>query len=396
MCVADPVKIFALVGVALVVLMSGCDERGESDEVMVGMRVNSVLGGVTPDGYLFADGSHQFRFPNDHGAHPGYRSEWWYLTAVLKDSEGEEYGMQFTLFRQALAPRPTGDGPWHAAEAYLGHLAITDVERGMHIEAQRLTRGHPQLAGAGTVPKFRAYIEDWSIEADGAGAFLLSAHDIDQQIAVQLRLTQEQPIVLQGNRGLSRKSAGSGSYYYSLPRLHAAGHLELGARSVKVAGLGWFDREWSTSVLSEQQAGWEWFALQLDDGRSVMAYRFRRRDGRRDEFDHGSIVRPVAASSADVLTTDHAAVTELHSGSFALQPLRYWADERGVNWPVQWRLTIGAEELIVDAMLDDQVMDTSVVYWEGIVAVRAPSGKSVGRGFMELTGYEEQGEDSGG
>lgn len=388
MPLVDGTKLLAVLCVAWCGMLGGCTETHEATSgVMSGLRVSSVLGGDVASGYLIADGSHVFAFPRDHAAHAGYRSEWWYLTAVLRDGNGHEYGVQFTLFRQALAPRPTGAGPWHTAVAYMGHLAISDVARGEHVEAQRLARGHPQMAGVDGLPRLRAYIEDWSIESSGDGEFTLSARDADQQIDVQLQLTQQRPIVLQGEGGLSRKSAGSASYYYSLPRLQASGRLEIGTRSVKVSGLGWFDREWSTSVLTAEQAGWDWFALQLDDGRSVMAFRLRRRDGARDTFDRGMIVEPVSDSSSTFLTTDHPGVTELRPGTFELQPVRFWADERGVHWPVQWRLTVGAEQLTVTAMFDNQVMDTSVVYWEGIVALEDADGNSIGRGYMELTGY---------
>jgi len=384
----DRTKLVVVLWVAWCGLLAGCTETREATPgVMSGLRVSSVLGGDVASGYLIADGSHDFAFPRDHAAHAGYRSEWWYLTAVLRDDDGNEYGVQFTLFRQALAPRPTGAGPWHAAIAYMGHLAISDVARAVHVEAQRLARGHPQMAGVNGVPRLRAYIEDWSIESGPDGEFTLSARDADRQIDVQLRLTQQRPIVLQGEGGLSRKSADSASYYYSLPRLHASGRLQIGTRNVNVSGLGWFDREWSTSVLTSEQTGWAWFALQLDDGRSLMAFRLRRQDGARDEFDRGMIVEPGSESSSMVLTTDHPGVTELRPGSFELQPLRFWSDERGVHWPVQWLLTVGAEQLTVTAMFEDQVMDTSVVYWEGIVALEDADGKSIGRGYMELTGY---------
>ena len=381
----------------ILLLVAACgDERpGSSPAAMSGLRVEALLGEVSDEGFLRAQRPRQFVFPQDHGAHPGYRSEWWYVTATMADERGREYGVQFTLFRQALTPQPAGDGPWHTGVVYLGHLAVTDVAAQRHVEAQRFARGHPQLAGVRTASGWSLYIDDWTLQqpeqqhTEGALTFRLQARErghADPEFGVDLQMTQTQAIVLQGQRGLSRKSADGGSYYYSMPGLQVQGTLHLADRSVKVSGQGWLDREWSTSVLPAGVAGWDWFALQLSDGRRIMAFRLRRRDGGRDEFDHGMVVGAQAPLTGIVGAGDPG-VRLLTPTDFELRPLRYWRDERGVEWPVSWSLIIGEEIFSIAALVDDQVMETAILYWEGIVGVRDQAGADIGRGYMELTGY---------
>ena len=181
--------------------------------------------------------------------------------------------------------------------------------------------------------------------------------------------------VLQGEQGWSRKSESQASYYYSWPRLQIVGEIGTGGETHKVRGLGWFDHEWSTSVLSDEQVGWEWFALSLDDERDLMVFRLRRQDGQRDRHDHGMLVAKDGSRRL------------LDSTDFELQPERTWTDPDGVGWPLGWRLTVGPEEFFIETPVDDQRMQTLIPYWEGLVVVRSTAGRRVGQGYMELTGY---------
>ena len=196
-----------------------------------------------------------------------------------------------------------------------------------------------------------------------------------ETFGVDLVLRDTRPPVPQGDRGLSAKGPGAGSYYYSVPRIAIEGTLRIGDREVEAAGLGWFDREWSTSGLGAGQIGWDWFALQLDDGRSLMLFQIRRRDGARGAYDQGILVSPDGSMRA------------LSSADFALSPERVWRDDAGTRWPIRWRLAVGDETFVVDAAIEDQVMDTSIRYWEGLVRVSDPMARDLGRGYMELTGY---------
>ncbi len=350
------------------------------------MRISAVLGERDLVGFNQATQPREFVFPQDHGLHPGYRSEWWYITAVLKDADGREFGVQYTLFRQALTPTPTGAGPWHSGQAYMAHVAVTDVDNNRHFHDQRFVRGHPKLAGVTAADGFRAWLEDWVLEGLNVDArqFDLRLLAPTTRFDLDLELRQQQPIVLQGDAGLSHKGVGAASYYYSMPRMQISGAIEIDGQRHEVTGLGWLDREWSTSVLPVGVAGWDWFALQFFDASSLMAFRLRREDGLRDEYDHGLRVPTFnsAAQSAD------ASGTVLGTEDFELTPMRYWEDKTGIHWPVGWQLSLKDEQFFIEALVDDQLMDTGILYWEGIVGVTDADGTSVGRGYMELTGYD--------
>jgi predicted secreted hydrolase len=343
------------------------------------VRLGEVLGETGEEGFARADRPWTFEFPRDHGPHPDFRSEWWYLTANLRAASGDEYGVQFTLFRQALRPAPVVAGAWDGSQIYLAHVALTDVAAGTHREAERLTRAHPRLAGVSAAP-FRAWIDGWSLAAEGEGleGLVLDASTADFSLA--LRFDPRKPIVLQGDRGLSPKGPGQASYYYSIPRLTAQGRIERGGETVEVTGAAWLDREWSTSVLSDAQRGWDWFALQMTSGEDLMVFQLRRRDGQRDPYDQGLWVD--AAGEGRHLT----------AADFTLEPLRFWRDDRGTAWPVAWMVTLsrpgGPRRLRVEAAVDNQLMETLLTYWEGLVWVFDESGQRVGTGYLEMTGYE--------
>ncbi len=331
--------------------------------------------GENGDGSGFAEAlsPRSFQFPADHGAHPAYRNEWWYLTCALKSAGGSEFGVQFTLFRRALFPQGDAKDPWRNGQAYLAHFAVTDVHSGVHRAAERLARGHPALSGTvveGTA--VRAFLEDWRLDM-GPAAWTLNA-TVDG-LAAALELRPSKPPVLQGEAGLSRKGPRQASYYYSVPRLQVSGHLQIDGVRHFVDGLGWFDREWSTSALSPGQVGWDWFALMLDSGHDLMVFQLRRQDGARDAFDHGAWIDP--SGQAHPLTAE----------DFTLTPLRYWRDDEGAEWPIGWRLQLPDRHFEIRASLEDQRMDTLFTYWEGLVEVLDEEGRGLGRGYMELTGY---------
>ena len=344
-----------------------------------GLRLADVLGAQSSLEFARADVVRPFRFPEDHGAHPEFRSEWWYLVSTLRSTQDEEFGVQFTLFRQAVGPYTPAQREWDLLQAYLGHVAVTDVASGMHRHAQRLSRAHPQLAAVSVDGGWRAHIEGWQLAQDGGedSPLRLQARFGDGN-SVDLTLQPECDVVLQGQQGLSHKSADSASYYYSWPRLRARGELAISGRTHVVEGLAWLDREWSTSVLAPHLSGWNWFALHLEDGRSVMVYSMTRKDGGRDPFDHGVVVTACGPDQQQRV---------LSSADFALRPLDWWQDDHGRRWPVRWALTLGAERFTIDALVEDQLMDTLVTYWEGIAAVTNAAGDDAGRAYMELTGY---------
>ncbi len=323
-------------------------------------------------------------FPQDHGEHPGFQNEWWYLTANLQEIRPpfRRFGLQLTQFRFALAAESLPDGgpannQWLRPQVYMGHLAITHASAGEHRQAERFSRPGAGLAGAGGSP-LRIWLENWALEAQSTESIVplqLLAEDAGAGIGARLQLNALKPRVLQGDAGLSVKnSRGGASYYYSYPRLSATGSLSWDGEVIDVAGLAWFDHEWSSNSLSAEQAGWDWFSLQLDSGDELMFYRFRNRDGREGLshlvlIDRQGLSRPVAR------------------GALRFEALGEWQSPSGVNYPAHWRLQIESlgVDIRVKPLLADQEMDLSVRYWEGAVAV---SGSHQGYGYVELAGYE--------
>lgn len=327
-------------------------------------------------GFARAERPISFVFPRDHGPHPAFRSEWWYLTAVLADDQGREFGVQFTLFRQGLEPRrgehtaTAGAAAWRSGQIFMGHAAVSDVSARRHWQDERLARGHPALAGAQASP-FQAYIEGWRLASVGQRFWPLRLTVSTRQFAIDLSLAGVKPVVAQGEGGLSRKGPDNASYYYSIPRIDAHGSVAVAGAEHTVRGSAWLDREWSTSVLAAEYAGWDWFALRLEDHRDLMLYRMRRVDGKPDHYNAGAVID--AAGQARILS----------AADFSLTALETW---RG--WPVAWRLTLRGEPraYTIRAAFEDQVMDTAVRYWEGVVYVDDDD-RRLGVGYMELTGY---------
>ena len=361
------------------------------DEPALSVAETLRTGGPGADaGYSRALAPRPFSFPEDHGSHPGFRTEWWYFTGNLAAAGGERYGYQLTLFRSALAPadaaRPSA---WGTRQGWLGHLALGDARRGTFRAFERWGRESLGLAGARAEP-LRIWLRDWSAEGLGPGGFplrLRAAANEDGGYGLDLRLDEGKAPVLQGDRGLSRKSAepGNASYYYSLPRMPTRGELTLAGRRVAVSGLSWMDREWSTSSLGRGQVGWDWFALQLDDGRELMLYRLRRADGSPDPASTGTLIerdgrtRSLAAAEASIDVLD-----------------RWTSPDSGARYPAAWRIRIPAAglDLRVVPLLAGQELRLSFRYWEGAVRVTgtAEGARPLnGRGFVELTGYNPPG-----
>jgi predicted secreted hydrolase len=370
-------------------LLGGCERDGNGVSESAGsLAVAEILGGAADEGFLRADTIRQFTFPEDHGPHPGFRNEWWYFTGNLEGPDGAPVGYQLTLFRAELAP-PGGtetESPeasaWRTRTAWMGHLAVTDGRRGLHEAAERFGREALDLAGARTDP-LRVWLEDWEVTGTEDG-FRLRARtgELALDLGVDLELRAESPPVLQGEDGLSPKGPepGNASYYYSIPRLATGGSIAIGGREVDVVGTSWLDREWSTSALSEGVVGWDWFALRLSDGWSMMVYDLRRADGSVTEFSHAVLMDPSGAKRP------------LSRSDLELRVLDRWESPvDGALYPSGWRISVPSLELElrVDPLVRDQEMDLAFRYWEGAVRVEGErDGRPVsGQGFVELTGY---------
>ena len=320
-------------------------------------------------------------FPEDHGPHPDFRTEWWYYTGNLKTPAGRHVGFQLTFFRIALSPEEEPrTSAWATRQLYVAHFAVTDTAGGRFHAASRTSRAALGLAGAQPTP-FRVWVESWSAEGEGETTRLRAQ---EGDVAIDLTVSPAKPVVLQGDRGLSRKGPepGNASLYYSFTRMRARGTVRLGPETLEVSGDAWMDREWSTSALGTGVEGWDWFAIQLDDGRELMVYLLRRRDGTIDRFTAGTLV--AAGGSA----------RRLDAADVRIETLAHWTSPRsGVRYPARWRVSVPSEELRleIEPRLADQELMVGTRYWEGAVAVLGSSGgrATVGQGYVELVGYGE-------
>jgi len=323
------------------------------------------LGSAADDGFAAPDPDTRLAFPRDHGPHPDFRIEWWYLTANLTGPDGTEYGVQWTLFRSALAPGEAGG--WSSPQVWMGHAAATTPEH--HYFAERLARGGIGQAGVTAAP-FAAWIDDWRMQGADLDALRLTARGAE--FAYDLALDAEGPLVLHGADGYSVKSAdGQASHYYSQPAYRVSGTLTLPSGAVKVTGRGWLDREWSSQPLAPDQSGWDWFSLSFDSGARMMAFRLR---GDRGDFISGTWIAPDGRA------------TPLAPGALQVEPVKS-APVSGRRVPVHWRLTLPSRSLAVEvsALNTQSWMGTRFAYWEGPVRV---TGSHRGRGYLEMTGYD--------
>lgn len=321
-------------------------------------------------------------FPRDHYSHPDFKTEWWYYTGHLTSSSGKGYGYQVTFFRFGLKDRQQKDSSPLFTDLYMAHFALSDKDAKTFRVAERANRGRGEKAGA-AVDRFLVWNEDWRLEGSGDGQ-VLSVKEKD--VTLKLRLIPAKPPVLHGDNGLSQKAEGAGraSYYYSFTRLNTEGELEIAGRKEAVRGQSWMDHEFGSNQLAEDQLGWDWFSLQLDDHSEVMLYVMRRKDGSIDPYSSGTVV------NADGSTR------RLALADFKIDAFEKWKSPRsGANYPMKWKVTVAREqlELEVAPFFPDQELDTKrstkVTYWEGSVSVRGTvKGRPVqGLGYVELTGY---------
>ena len=332
------------------------------------LTMNALYENPNVEGYLKADKVTDIEFPRDHGEHREFQTEWWYVVGIVEDAANREFGFQFTLFRQALKPYTASEHTWRDGQIYMAHFAVADVENQEHVAFERFSRGHERLAGVNTEP-FAAFMEEWALKSAGKVFSPLTLQTNSEGYALDFELEATKQPVLHGDDGLSWKSPTNASYYYSIPRLATSGTLTTPEGSFEVAGSAWLDREWSTGILDKNYGGWNWLALHLDDGRDVVLFNLV-------PVNDTTPLMPVG-----MLVDAAGKRTRLAPEDWEMTPTRHWK-----NWPVAWNLNIFDQSLVVDAAFDDQLMSTSVRYWEGVVFVHENDSR-VGEGYLELTGY---------
>jgi predicted secreted hydrolase len=313
-----------------------------------------------------------FNFPADHGPHPDYRLEWWYVTANLVDSNGAACGAQWTLFRQAMRPGPQQEG-WANQQIWMAHAAVTRAST--HRYSETFARGGVGQAGVEAKP-FRAWIDSWQMRGldvmrdDTVAPLELNASGAD--FAYALRCEADQPLVLQGDAGYSLKSQrGQASYYFSQPFFKVTGSITIDDRATNVTGQAWMDREWSSQPLASDQTGWDWCALHLNSGEKLMLYRLRQNDGRNDLF--GNWIAPDGRS------------VEIASPENSMTPTK-WTDIGDRKVPTSWHIAIPAHGMKIETTPLNPLswMGTSFSYWEGPIGF---DGSHRGVGYLEMTGY---------
>lgn len=366
--------------VLLLSILSACDgptvtksvERATNE-----LQLARLLRSDTIQVFPMASEAREFRFPEDHAAHPKFRNEWWYFTGNLT-SAAREFGYELTLFRFALTPADTpSTSTWRDNQLLVGHLAISDIANGEFYTAERWRRRGARLAGFATEPDVSIFISDWQIQKTVDG-WSLTAHSED--FGLDLALT-DSVIVLNGDAGRSQKSSnpGNASYYYSQPRLTSVGELTVTGITHSVNGHSWLDREWSSSALADDQVGWDWFALQLDGGLNLMYYQIRNGDGTPGDY------------SAGVLSDQNGVVQVLTAEDVDLAVTADWVNSAGDRYPAAWTLRLPEREttLKITPRMADQELTGLVRYWEGSVAIEGTrAGRSIeGLGYVELTGY---------
>jgi len=323
----------------------------------------------------------ELSFPRDHGAHPEFRTEWWYVTGQLEDEGGELLGFQLTFFRSGLepgAPAPQASD-LRAREVWAAHLALTDVRGGRTHFAERLRRGSSALVRA-EQNDLELELEDWSLARTKDGQLRLRAADPAAGIGLALELEPTKPLVRHGRGGVSPKGdePGNASAYLSWTRLEAKGRVELDGRSRSVAGEAWLDHEWGSSQLGAGVVGWDWFGLQLEGGRELMIYSLRTEAGSAHPASAGTLV---AADGS----TRHLTREEIRIEVDATWP----SPRSGATYPARWSVHVEPDLhlSIVPLVADCELVtegSTGVTYWEGPVQV---SGSDTGRGYVELVGY---------
>lgn len=315
-------------------------------------------------------------FPRDHGAHPAFRTEWWYITGWVQDGRGRELGVQVTFFRTRPLLQEDNPSAFAPRQLLFAHAAIADPLEGRLRHDQRSAREGFGMAYAGE-DSTNVRIDDWSLRLEGE-RYLAQINS--RELALDLAFAAREPPLLQGRAGFSRKGPrpGQASYYYSRPQLAVSGTLRAGGASFAVTGRAWLDHEWSSEYLATEAAGWDWIGVNLDNGGAVMAFRMRDKRGG-------------VLWAAATLREAGGPIRTFAPAQVVFTPLRRWRSPRSAaEYPVSMRVRVGDVDLELVPMMDDQELDgrasTGTIYWEGAVqALR--NGQRVGRGYLELTGY---------
>jgi predicted secreted hydrolase len=399
----SPSRLFPILLVSLPLLLFSCSPAAVPSAQVQVPDVASFTEEIPP-GFVVADGSRPLTFPEDFGAHPDFRTEWWYYTGNLQTPEGRHFGFELTFFRVGLLPPtvelPT-DSQWYDRSLYFAHFAVSDIASERFFAFERYSRPGPpaprlgptpsrggrpawygpgRLAGAQGDP-YRVWLEDWNVTERAPGVYRLQA--AQAEITLELTLTDEMGIVLHGENGYSRKgkNASNASYYYSQPRLRADGFIQVDGSRYTVSGLTWKDHEFSTGVLDENQIGWDWFSLQFEDGGALMLFQLRELDGGTSDSSSGTFI------------PRRGIPQPVQNSNFEITVLDKWRSPhtQGV-YPAAWEIRLFEPGCVLEVypwMADQEINFPAVTYWEGAVRFEGVcnGAPARGNGYIELTGY---------
>ena len=373
---------FLIISVFILLFQTSCTPGKGPAQFNTSISISDVLKDHSTEGFELAVKPGIFSFPSDHGPHETFKTEWWYFTGNLNTKEGRHFGYELTFFRTALSANSLRrTSLWSSKNIYMAHFAISDVKNRSFYAFDRFSRDGLSLAGAQSKP-FKVWLEDWIVSGENTFPMVLNASE--KNISINLNMSAEKPAVLQGNKGLSQKgpSRGNASYYYSYTRLNTEGIIKIKDNNFHVNGLSWMDREWSTSSLEANQIGWDWFAIQLSDGREVMYYQMRKKDGTIEPLSNGTLINTDG-------TGKYISLNDVK-----LQVIDYWKSSDGkAIYPSEWYLNIPEEKIKLHIIpyMPDQELNLTVRYWEGAVKIKGTcKEKNIsGNGYVELTGYNQ-------
>ena len=333
--------------------------------------------------YRAALPGYHYEFPRDYFNHPGFQTEWWYYTGNLKSEDGHPFGFELTFFRQGVDRNSENAGTWDVRDLYVAHLALSDLDTGKFLHAERTNRAGPGIAGISEADQ-RVWNGNWQVAWQGDEQALRA---IDDRFALQLTLRPAKPPVIHGENGVSQKAEGAGraSHYISLTLLETTGKIQTAGKTFEVSGTAWMDHEFFTHQLSADQVGWDWISIQLLDNTELMLFHIRRKDGSIDPYSAGTFV------------DSRGATTHLLRDQFTMEPAgtSWTSPATHAAYPVRWRISVPKLGLVLECAtsLSSQELTSSgflPAYWEGAVNLigtkeGSPSG---GVGYLEMTGYD--------
>ena len=345
--------------------------------------------GMSAQQWQVAAPGYRYQFPRDHFSHPDYQTEWWYYTGNLRTPKGRRFGFELTFFRQAnhlsQQEESSSDQTWLPDQVYLAHLALSDIDGGEFFHTERLNRAGPGLAGASLADR-QYWNGNWHVRWHNLATGEQELQAVCDRFTLKLTLKPEKPFVIHGENGISRKGPlpGEASHYISFTRLAATGELTLKDKPFSVRGLAWMDHEFFTEPSDATLAGWDWFAIQLDNHEEVMLYRLRRTSGEIDPYSSGTYVD----------TQGHGHF--LRAQDFSLTPSDVWrSPASGAQYPSSWTISIPSLQLQMSehtALKNQEFFSNTNIspsYWEGAVTYdgHIHSRPAHAIGYLEMTGY---------